>query len=551
MFLICTLIVVTICLSAVLFHSGWPGSDDNYRTLDRTVVYAQHFQRGDFFPIWSSDDSVGMGSPLPLFYHKTFYYISGSLLLIIGSVKVAVIAATAIFMLVGAYGLRASMRKLTNHPILLLLIPQLLLMSSYTTTDLLIRGAAAEFSAMMLIPWLLWWCLKLLKDKHFSYLIVPIMFLLVQAHNVVALFAIILPLIASLLFLTSTKRQERLVYLRRLIISILTTSLLLAPSLLLQLAFLGEYNPGRVTQNGLAASQNFIPLSEYLFYYWFNLWEIALLLLLTTGLWVYQIRWRRTVWRDFSGSIVNRFLVFSIGIYILLQIPLAKPLYTHLRPLEVLQFPWRLLVFVVPLSILIITSLIAANSPQFQPKLGVLKKSFVVLWLGITLLNGPLTKLPSRYIDSSKLVYYKNSNAPAVGLGLRLAAGGEYLPQIYNGSKELSGLQVKKVYKELYSNNRRLQIITGGPCQVQQHPDKGYETLTILFKVDCEAAAQIALPISYNRYTRIHDQVLDRDLEYQRYYPADPRIVVNLPGATHTILEVSLPTAGRVLGELL
>lgn len=191
LFFAVTILVILACVSPVLRHPGWPQNHEGLAFVDRTLIYADHIRHGDILPIWSSSDAFGMGTPLPLFYHKTFYFVSSILFLLIGSIKAAIVLAIICFMFVGAYGMRLCVGKLTKQAPLLIIVPQLFLLSNYVFSNWLVRGAMAEFSAMMLIPWLFWWCLKLLKDKIFSLAIIPIFFLLFNAHNVTTLFALV------------------------------------------------------------------------------------------------------------------------------------------------------------------------------------------------------------------------------------------------------------------------------------------------------------------------------------------------------------------------
>ena len=74
LFAAATLAAVALILLIVFRLAGWPIGQafGNYLLLVR--IYAVHFRHLDFFPVWSSSDAYGMGTPVLLYYHKTYFY---------------------------------------------------------------------------------------------------------------------------------------------------------------------------------------------------------------------------------------------------------------------------------------------------------------------------------------------------------------------------------------------------------------------------------------------------------------------------------------------
>src|SRR5580704_434965 len=66
-----------LILSLVGRKSGWPQGGQYFNELLLVPIYAAHFRHLDFFPVWSSSDGLGLGSPVLLFYQKAFFYVSG------------------------------------------------------------------------------------------------------------------------------------------------------------------------------------------------------------------------------------------------------------------------------------------------------------------------------------------------------------------------------------------------------------------------------------------------------------------------------------------
>ena len=120
-FALVTLLAITIILSIVGRHSGWPNNDEGTTQAFETEIYSAHFRQLDFFPIWSSSDSYGLGSPLPLYYHKAFFMVSGLLYLLLGNIKSALVLGIAIFMVVGVYGMRMALHTITKRKLLVVL----------------------------------------------------------------------------------------------------------------------------------------------------------------------------------------------------------------------------------------------------------------------------------------------------------------------------------------------------------------------------------------------------------------------------------------------
>ena len=101
-----------------------------------------------------------------LYYHRTFFYVAG-LLHGVGwpESEGGVVTTIGLFLFVGAYGMRQALRLVTDSQLLCTVGSLGFLFTNYAFTDWLFpRGDLAEFSAVMLVPWLLYWCLMFVKD---------------------------------------------------------------------------------------------------------------------------------------------------------------------------------------------------------------------------------------------------------------------------------------------------------------------------------------------------------------------------------------------------
>jgi len=145
-------------------HSCFPPSyaaPDGLSTAPLLLVqlYAAHFRHLDFFPVWSSSDAYGLGSPVLLYYNRAFFYLAGLIYVLMGGLKLSVVGTVAIFLAIGAYGMRRALGVVTNSRLLCAVGSVGFLFTNYVFTDWLWpRGDLAEFSALMIVPWLPYWC---------------------------------------------------------------------------------------------------------------------------------------------------------------------------------------------------------------------------------------------------------------------------------------------------------------------------------------------------------------------------------------------------------
>ena len=90
-------VVLVLVFCPVLAHSGWPMNQEELSWKYRLAIYAAHARRFDLLPIWSESMALGLGAPAPVLYHKLFYLVALPVYLLLGTVKVSIIAALAAF----------------------------------------------------------------------------------------------------------------------------------------------------------------------------------------------------------------------------------------------------------------------------------------------------------------------------------------------------------------------------------------------------------------------------------------------------------------------
>jgi hypothetical protein len=255
-----------LVLSPVLAHSGWQLNQGTAAPLLLVQIYAAHFRHLDFFPVWSSSDGIGMGSPVLLYYHRLFFSVAGLIYAVLGiGLKQSVVATIAIFLVVGAYGMRRALGVVTDSRILRVAGSIGFLFTNYVFTDWLVpRGDPSEFCALMLVPWLLFWCLNLVSRKRVSFSLIPVIVLLVFAHSAIALTCLFTLAIALIVFVAMVGINGLRAVLGRLGICFVATALLLTPLLLAQLRFNGAYDPATKNEAVAPVSSEFVGFGRYL-----------------------------------------------------------------------------------------------------------------------------------------------------------------------------------------------------------------------------------------------------------------------------------------------
>jgi hypothetical protein len=573
-FALCALASAFTALSIVGRHQGWPVNDEFVNSLGGlllprvfspavvTQMYAVHLRHFDFFPVWSSSDGFGLGTPLLLYYSKFFFYVSGPIFIVLGNIKASLVLTIAFFMLVGTYGMRMALSTITRRRILLTVGSVGLLFTNWTFSDWLGRGDMAEFSAMMLIPWLLWWCLNLVTNHTASFALIPIAVLLFIAHTLIAGLAVIV-LVWALLVMAFTAQLPDLKRMSlRVILSVLGVIAVLSPLLVTVVRFSSDYDPMRkFTEAGFLASNHFLSWGQLLDNSGFR-WltggvksngqiDFAIWISTTAGLVVTAItmvaprRWERA--RRYFNVPVMAFLLGSEATFLLLQSRTSRSIYNLFGWLNTIQFPARMLVLIIPIGIIIVVAFIEALFTSVQvrlPRAGRLLWCVPIGWLAwlMALSPVPVSFDPSLgFIPSSQLVV--RDIGPS-GSFLMWGFIGEYLPQV----DRQGTVKTVEMYGYLLAHEMRSQALSSARCTVSE-PATAFESLHIEIHLRCNRPTRLALPISVNGYTTIRAETSGGRSQPLRIMKVrdDPRLVIWVNTDRPMDLSVSLPTLWGVV----
>ena len=559
-----------LVLSPVLLHAGWPLNQGTTAPLLLVQMYAAHIRHLDLIPVWSSSDELGLGSPVFLLYHRAFFYLAGTLSLFGFGLKASVVLTVAIFLAVGAYGMRASLGLVTSSRLLCTVGSLGFLFTNYVFTDWLDpRGDLAEFSAVMIVPWLLYWCLNLVRNRRVSFVLIPVMVLLVNADSAIALLSLFTLAISLIIFVMVAKLAGLRAVAKRLVISVTATALFLAPILLAEFRFLHSYDPQAKNNSGpFMISEQFVHFGKYFYdstHRWFspnqyppqhNFVQIDFAIWIPIVAAAAALAWnafRRGQRRDRRQSIfdsvdrpVVRFLLASLAVYLFLQLPVSYFVYRLFSPLTVINFPWRMLAFITPIGLILIILVADRLKQLYSP--GILWGSAAVLWLGSLVALSPLTSNYGLFASSHQFSPMKLFTAPK-SVDYQSYQGTPlydiFLPKLVapNGREVDPGHELID-YALLHRHQAGAQSLSRVPCSVVEPSHAAFETLQLRFSVSCSGRTRVALPISYNDYSTVFVETDRRALRQIPYFHArdDPRILINVPTSGMETVVVHLPT---------
>ncbi|QRN96819.1 hypothetical protein JRI60_48910 [Archangium violaceum] len=343
----------------LLGFDGWPENHEGLSIFERAEGFRRAYAAGDFFPLWTPFCHLGHGSPWPFFYHRLFNTLSGGLGWMVGSAYRGVQLALMLVLFVGASGMAAAARRLGASARVQVLAAFLLCFSHYAFFDWLIRNATAEFSAMMLYPWLLWGCLRLHSEGRGGGWVGLVLAALFYAHTVMFLYAFLTLAVALGLMVARQGWRPTLIATGQAALVVLV---LCAPYALLMVRLEKHFNTGAL--NIFSPEREFVSLARYFWdgeFRWGRQWkgitpELGPALL--TGLAV--LGGVALASRDGLRSRVTglTFLSLTAAVYAVLQVPLSVPFYRVVPFAKLLQFPWRLVGFLTVVLVLVLCVLV-------------------------------------------------------------------------------------------------------------------------------------------------------------------------------------------------
>ncbi|MEM5437224.1 6-pyruvoyl-tetrahydropterin synthase-related protein [Paraburkholderia diazotrophica] len=386
---------------------------DMYLSFSHVETWTTAMRAGDFMSVWTPAHANGFGSPLPFFYHKLFNLVAAALTIATGDIVAGFRLAILLFsgvMFQGVYRCTALLGASRQTRVVTAVACT---MSPYALICIVERGAAAEYSAMALVPLCAAYAAELILRRPKPWLGVKlfvVLCLLALAHIVT--FAVTAGLLAAfaLALLKSSRR-------RALILLTASAGALMLFVILIYVPFLvwGNYfSPTQARLHGLPAD-NAVPLIRVLSpnpASWFG-WPV-LALLAALG---FLLRHRKD--KRAKAPLVTGLTALAL---ILLTTRMSAPMWRLSAQLDFVQFPWRLLSIATPL-------IFATFAGTVERLPASLKRHTLFAILGLSVIHaagmlywvhGVFTTIPSAELRQS---------SPSTGPGPD--AGGEYFPARY------------------------------------------------------------------------------------------------------------------------
>jgi hypothetical protein len=165
---------------SLLAVHGMPMTHDGFG-LAFVESYRRTYLAGDLFPLWTAFAEKGHGSELPILYHRLHAQIFGALAVALGSLR-ALKLSVPVLLTVGAAGMRRLCLFFGARGWLAWIAGVLLIASNYAVADWFVRGAVAELTAFMLVPWCLRHAMQVFRDRWGPVRLAASMSLLFFAH---------------------------------------------------------------------------------------------------------------------------------------------------------------------------------------------------------------------------------------------------------------------------------------------------------------------------------------------------------------------------------
>jgi hypothetical protein len=535
--IISVLVFTFIALSPVIINEGWPLNHDHLTWKIRTETYVAHICKLDIIPIWSSRDGAGMGAPDPLYYHKTFYYISSFFYIITGKMKASILLSLGSLLIIGILGIYKTATYLGNNKVVSLIISLSFAFLNYTMSNWFLRGAMAEFTAMTIVPFLILEELKLLKTKNFNYSTGVVLFLIYYSHSIIGYYSLFTLLIA-LIFVSFniTKSQASNIF-KKLSISALVIMGLILVYIIPMYILSDYYNPSQIKANEMVLRYKFVEFIRYLYdykYEWFSepFWQFSVqfdlpvLILIIVSLIIFIRNKSRIQVLSVKKQAILFLLVLDL-FFILLQLRPFNFFYEYVPGADFIQFPWRLLTFIQILNLLILS--------WFFSFFNILKSKKVSYIISGILLVSVIAIYPP--FKGTKYWWYKTGDLEQI---TNVTCNfGEYLPSIY-GDEFLFLKQHMFLFKD-----RGIEIKEkDNYLEIRNDKELRYEAKKVILDARFENVSEVILPITYSSLTRLY--IIDPYTRIKQQIPifrtdSDPRIKAILPFGVYT-LQLDLPT---------
>ncbi len=385
-------IIVLICaiffgLAALpLFNSAYIPTHDGEYHIIRIVEFAKMIREGYFFPRWAPSLNSGYGIPIFEFHYPLPNYIGSFVRLFTHDAVYAYQMSMGFGYIIAALGSFLWLTSLYG-PFAAALGTVVGAYVPYWFVDIYVRGSIGEVWAIALLFYTLW---AIEKKRHIG---VALLYgLLILSHNILGM--VFTPFLFIYMMIRNKKAIQSLIW------GLGLSAYFWFPALLEQ-----KYVVGLNTVN---FREHFVALYELLIPSWgtefsgsgfsgskisFQLGIIPIVVIIASLLTFLRQKKKQS-------DIVVKWFLMLVGLLVVFMLPLSKGIWETDRPLQFVQYPWRLLSFVIPITA-ILTAYLAKKS----------KKPYLIIVLAImaVIATFPYTR-KVHYAPRNEAYYMSRSN---------------------------------------------------------------------------------------------------------------------------------------------
>lgn len=489
------LIIVLLLMTVIIFCKPLYNNHffDNHEKLHyflRVAEVHDAVTNGQYYARWFSNFNGGYGYPFLNYYAPLSFYLPELIYLLGFSILFSIKSYIFSITFVGCLGMYFFATCIFNKWISFV-VSLAFLFAPYHILNIFVRGDFAEYTAISIIPWSLFFINRTFfnqKETDCFLGIISISFIILS-HNITALFAYpILLLYAVFLFITNIDLEKhkikKTIYLLYIIFkfSLLGTMFFWAPAL----SELKYVKSSMLINGDYVVKNHFV----YLWQFFSPKWDFGMSvpsdndgLSYQIGIfhWIYIFISIACCYAIFKLKLVSEYrnviyhYIFFIAILFLMlfmMLPISKIVYDIIPLINFVQFPWRLLVFVIISSSLIVgcslqilLQFLNKNNRIYQ---GILIAASIFL---IFVFYMPYIKVSGFF----PIVHeYKGENTRKYFLSTTI---GEYLPiSVVTFPEKLS--------------NKNLIVTKGGPVLFYPEKAKSVEYVFSIRKISSKATIQ-------------------------------------------------------------
>lgn len=328
-----------------------PATHEGYRYLLLSDWFLDALSAGVWYPRWLPDMNGGFGYPEFVFYQPAYFFLNAAISLVAEPLFLRQLLTLSILALLGGLGVYLLARRFTSSGYALVLV-LLFQIAPYVHTNLFQRGDLSEWMVLELLPWPVFFLLRLCPEKQ-GYSVLRRMIdwlglaistaILCYCHPVAVMF--VPPLLAciGILCLLRGKPAPPLLAYGELAGAI-GFGLALSSPYWLTVMQMKPYVNVTAVLDGFVAANNTVEIRHLLFGSLYNesVREYVGFPFVLAAL----LGW----WRGRKHP-----AIFAAGLLYLMVVLLITPAgqwFWRIYPFSLLQFPWRLAVFVPLLQVL-------------------------------------------------------------------------------------------------------------------------------------------------------------------------------------------------------